>query len=165
MTAMWENFIVLLRQTLEIYEALLLLSRKKRQILVEVKPQELEQLTKQEELLIIKAGQLETARKAQVQEIITKLGLSPEQSQLTTLIEHADSQTADKLEEISEEFTEIAAELVELNELNEKLIKQSLELVNYNINILSQNSAESTYAPKGQPGATSSGRSILDTKA
>ena len=165
MTAIWKNFIILLNQTLEIYEALLLLSRKKRQVLVEVKPQELEQLTKQEELLIIKAGQLETLRKAQTQEIITKLGLSPEQSQLATLIEHADSQTAERLEEISEEFTEIAAELVELNELNEKLIKQSLDLVNYNINILSQNAAESTYAPKGQPGVPGSGRSILDTKA
>jgi flagellar biosynthesis/type III secretory pathway chaperone len=165
MTAMWEKFIVLLNQTLEIYEALLLLSRKKRQVLVEVKQQELEQLTKQEELLIIKAGQLETLRKAQTQELITELGLSPEQAQLAILIEHADSQTAGKLEEISEEFTEIAAELVELNELNEKLIKQSLELVNYNINILSQNTADSTYAPKGKPGASGSGRSILDTKA
>lgn len=164
MTAMWDKLVALLNHTLNVYQALLQLSRKKREILVEAKPQELEALTKQEERLIIEAGKLEKLRLSTIQELAASLGIAPEQAVLSTLIEHADSDTAAELQKISQQFSGLTGELTQLNALNEKLIRQSLEFVNYNINVLSQATAESTYAPKGQPEANRPGRSLLDTK-
>lgn len=164
MTAMWDKFVNLLNQTLLIYQALLQLSRKKREILVEAKPQELEQLTKQEEMLIIEAGKLDKLRQTLTGELAAALGLPPGQTVLSVLIERADTETAAKLRTVSETFTEINDELLKLNELNERLIQQSLEFINFNINVLSQNKAEPTYAAKGQSELNGAGRSILDTK-
>ncbi|XER08374.1 hypothetical protein SRRS_39890 [Sporomusa rhizae] len=164
MAAMWEKLVILLNHTLQIYQALLQLSRKKREILVEAKPQELELLTKQEERFIIEAGKLEKLRLSTIQELAAALGIAPERAVLSELVEHADSDTAAELKKIGQQFSGLAGELTQLNELNEKLIQQSLEFVNYNINVLSQATAESTYAPKGQPETTRPGRSLLDTK-
>lgn len=165
MTAMWDKLVLLLNQTLQIYQALVQLSQKKREILVKANPQALEQLTKQEEMLIIEAGKLEKLRLPLIKELVAALGLDTEQTALATLITHADSQTATKLRTISETFTNITDELAQLNAVNEKLIKQSLDFINYNINVLSQTTAESTYASKGQTGSGKIGRSLLDTKA
>lgn len=165
MAAMWEKLIVLLNQILQIYQALLRLSRKKREILVAANPQDLEQLTKQEELLIIEAGKLETRRQTLVGELAAALGTAPDQTALSILIEHADSRTADQLKQINATFAVITAEIVKLNAINERLIKQSLDYINFNINILSQSTAESIYAPKGQTETARPGKSILDAKA
>ncbi|XEQ98304.1 hypothetical protein SPX_31960 [Sporomusa paucivorans] len=164
-TAVWDKLILLLTQNLQIYQALLRLSQKKREVLVAVNPQDLEQLTKQEEMLIIEAGKLEKLRQTLTGELAAALSLSPGQTALAVLIEQAEAETAAKLRTISETFTGVTAELVELNAVNEKLIKQSLDYINYNINILSQSTAEPTYAPKGQPDTGRAGKSMFDAKA
>ncbi|MBP2636916.1 MAG: FlgN protein [Firmicutes bacterium] len=164
MTVMWEKLIVILNQTLQIYQALLQISRQKRETLIAADPQTLDQLTKQEEMLIIEAGKLEKQRQPIMQELAAALGITLNDVTLSTLVQYADDETAAELEEISEEFLDITAELTQLNELNEKLIKQSLEYINYNINVLSQTAAESTYAPQGQDGPGKIGRFILDKK-
>lgn len=164
MTAIWDKLVILLNQILQIYQALLQLSRKKREILVAANPQELEQLTKQEEMLIIEAGKLETLRVSLTRELATALGMTPDDTALAVLLERADSQTANKLKTISQTFAEVTDELVMLNELNEKLIRQSLNYINYNINILSHSTAEPTYAAKGQVESARLSRSILDAK-
>ncbi|MDF2571196.1 MAG: FlgN protein [Sporomusa sp.] len=165
MTAMWEKLIILLNQTLELYQTLLLLSQRKRDVLKEAKPQELEVLTKQEEVLIIKAGKLETSRKTLMNELAAATGLPPNETTLKALIAHADQETAAKLTDISDKFAQLTGELDELNILNARLIQQSLDIINYSINILSQSAVGPTYAPKGQPPSATSSRSILDTKA
>ncbi len=164
MTAIWGKLILLLNQTLKIYQDLLQLSRKKREILIAANPQALEQVTKQEEMLIIEAGKLEKLRLPVTRELADALNMPPDQVAISALSEQADSETANQLRSLSKEFTEVSAELVKLNELNEKLIKQSLDYISYNINILSQSKAEPIYAPKGQTGMAGSGCSILDAK-
>ena len=165
MIDMWDKLIDLLNQTLEIYQALLELSRKKRAILAKAKPQELEMLTKQEEVLILEAGKLENLRLKHMDELAAALGLSEEKKTLAALINCADEETADELQAISEEFAQINEELLELNEINAKLIQQSLEFINYSINILSRSAVGPTYAAKGDTTPAGANRSILDAKA
>ena len=165
MTEMWAKLITLLNQTLTLYQALLALSRKKRDVLVEARPQELEQLTKQEEVLIIEAGRLETARLNLAREIAAAAGLPPAATALSSLIDKADRETARELSALSESFEQVTKELLEINGLNTKLIEQSLDFINYNINILSQSVVGPTYLPKGQPLDKGSSRTILDTRA
>lgn len=162
---MWDELIILLNQTLEIYQALLKLSRQKRDILAAAKPQELDLLTKQEEVLIIEAGKLEPLRMTLTSELAAMLGLAPGETALSVLTERADNETAEKLKLIGEKFAKVTGELAELNELNTKLIQQSLDFINFSINLLSQNTAGTTYAPKGQAAPTYPTRSILDTRA
>ncbi|HWR06976.1 flagellar protein FlgN [Sporomusa sp.] len=163
---MWDKLIILLNQTLELYQALLQLSRKKRDILVEAKPQELDLLTNQEEVLIIEAGKLETKRLTLTREIATAVGSATSGVVAwSAMIDWADSDTADKLKKLSEEFEQVTGELAKINEINTKLIEQSLDFIKYNINILSQSVVGPTYAPKGQTAPPGSSRSILDTRA
>lgn len=165
MTAMWDKLIILLNQTLELYQALLVLSRKKRDILVEARPQELELLTKQEEVLIIEAGKLENMRLTLARELAAAAGLAPSATALSSLIACAGSETARELSGLSDRFEQVTKDLVEINGLNTKLIEQSLDFINYNINILSQSAVGPTYLPKGQPLEKGSSRAILDTRA
>ncbi len=165
MTVMWSKLIIFLNQTLALYQALLALSRKKRDILVEARPQELDQLTRQEEVLIIEAGRLETARLTLAREIAAAAGLPPSATALSSLITCADDKTARELSALSDSFEQVTKELVEINGLNTRLIEQSLNFINYNINILSQSAVGPTYLPKGQPLDKGSSRTILDAKA
>ncbi|HWR45790.1 flagellar protein FlgN [Sporomusa sp.] len=162
---MWDKLIILLNQTLELYQALLKLSQKKRDILVEAKPHDLDLLTRQEEVLIIEAGKLETMRLTLTRELAAAAGLAPGETAWSALIECADSETSNKLKALSEKFDRVTRELVEINELNTKLIEQSLDFINYNINILSQSAVGPTYVPKGQTAPSGPSRSILDTRA
>lgn len=165
MTAMWDKLIVLLNQTLEIYQALLKLSRQKRELLIAAKPQELEQLTKQEEVLIIEVGKLEAMRLVLTRQLVEAIDMTSSETDLSSLIERADEQTAAKLRELSDRFNQVTGELVEYNKLNTRLIQQSLEFINFNINILSQNAVGPTYAAKGQAAPAGPSRSILDARA
>ena len=165
MTALWDKIVLVLNQTLQVYQALLQLSHRKREILTVANSQELEQLTKQEEMLVIQAGKLEKIRLTIIQELAAGLGLPTSQLILSTLAKHADGPTAVKLIEINKTFSEVTRELAKLNKLNSMLIQQSLDYVSYNINILSQNKADPTYAPQGQNSPGKPGRTILDTKA
>ncbi|CQR70459.1 hypothetical protein SpAn4DRAFT_1428 [Sporomusa ovata] len=116
-------------------------------------------------MLIIEAGKLEKLRQPLIKELAAALGMASGQTALSAFINHADSQISAKLTVIREQFTGITDELAQLNKLNERLIQQSLDYISYNINVLSQTMAESTYVPKGQNGEDRNRRSILDTKA
>ncbi|BBB91690.1 MAG TPA: flagellar protein FlgN [Methylomusa anaerophila] len=161
MTAIWEKLITIMHQTIQLYQTLLELSRQKREALVAVNIQEVESITRQEELLIIEAGKLEKSRQAAIEQIIARHNLSAANPTLMQVKELADEQTAARIESIGEQIASLVKELVALNQLNTKLINQSLEYINFSINVMTQAAAEPTYSPQAsQPQP----RSILDWK-
>ena len=161
---MWEKLVVLLTETLKAYQALLEMSRKKHELLVKVKPQELDKITQQEEVIILHAGKVDAAREAVVKELAGLYGIAGDAITFVALKEHADESTRKELAELAEELEKVLEQLAPLNKLNVELIQQSLQYIDFNINILAQNSTSPTYAPKGQNNQPTQKRVIFDAK-
>lgn len=159
----WEALLVVLHKILNIYQELLLLSQQKKQVIVAVKPQELEKITKQEEVLIMQVGKLENMRGKIVRELMTVHGMLEGDASLARLQEIASPDMREKLTVFNEKIDAVMAELVPLNKLNSELIEQALGFINYNINILSQTAVGPTYAAKGQANEQTK-RTVFDAK-
>lgn len=159
----WDALLVVLHKILNIYQELLLLSQQKKQVIVAVKPQELEKITKQEEVLIMQVGKLENMRGKIVRELMTVHGMLEGDASLTRLQEIATPDMREKLTVFNGKIDAVMAELVPLNKLNSELIEQALGFINYNINILSQTAVGPTYAAKGQANEQTK-RTVFDAK-
>lgn len=164
MTAMWDKLVAILLETLSIYEILLDLSKAKREILVQAKPKELELITKQEEAIILKAGKIEAVRVSVITELANVYGIESNEISLSNLVKSADSKTSQQLNEINGNLDRVLHELEKNNKINVELISQSLNFVNYNINILAQTMSEPTYAPQGQSNQAGTSKTIFDAK-
>ncbi|MBP2651812.1 MAG: FlgN protein [Firmicutes bacterium] len=160
----WGKLTELLDATIELYTAILALSKAKREALVEVKTQKLESITQQEELLIIKVGKLEVAREKIMVEIAQENGLELEVLTLSKLEDLAENGQAEQLAKLAGDFDRIMTELVPLNRLNTELIEQALGFINFNINVLAQSTALSTYAPQGQNQNGTEVRKLIDQR-
>jgi flagellar biosynthesis/type III secretory pathway chaperone len=162
--ANWDKLIALLTEMAALYQAILGLSRQKRDILIAVKPHDLEAVTKQEELLILQVGKLEAARVKLMQQLAAASGVSVDDLTLTDVKKLAGPEIAEKLDKIATDFDRIMAELAPVNKLNAELIQRALSFINYNINILTQSTAGPTYAPQGQSTPDSHVRKLVDQK-
>lgn len=164
MKANWENLITVLGEMAGIYRVLLDLSRQKRDVLIAVKPQNLESITKNEELLILQVGKLEAIRGKMMKEIASAGGIDVDSLTLAKIRELAGPDEAARLEAVGAELTSIMAELAPVNKLNAELIQQALGFINYNLNLLTQSTAGPTYAPKGAGQQDSQMRKLVDRK-
>lgn len=162
--ANWDKLVTLLGEMVSLYEAILELSRQKRDILIAVKPQDLEAVTKQEELLILQVGKLDAARGKLLQQLAAAGGVAAQELTLPKIKELAGPEAGERLDKIAAEFERIMAELAPVNKLNAELIQQALGFVNYNINLLTQSSAGPTYAPQGKNTQETQLRKLVDKK-
>lgn len=153
MEILWDKFINIMSQILEDYRQLLKLGKEKQKILVAADVEGLINITKQEELIVLKINKLEWQRKAAVKEIAEahKLKGNYQADEFIQSIfeikKLADAKEAERLNLLAEELTAGINELTALNRLNSQLIEQSLEFINFNINILSAASFGPTYSP------------------
>lgn len=164
MKANWDKLIALLTEMVGLYQAILGLSRQKRELLIAVKPQDLETVTKQEELLILQVGKLESARSRLTQEIAVASGRTSVALTLAELKELAGPLEAERLEAIAADLDRIMQELAPVNQLNAELIQRALGFINYNLNLLTQSSAGPTYAPGGRSTQENRQRKLVDRK-
>jgi flagellar biosynthesis/type III secretory pathway chaperone len=164
----WQNLIFLLNKMADLYAELLELGKAKKEILVSGKADNLPPLTKQEEVLVLKAGKFETARLQLVAELAAHYGRKPEEVNLTELERLSQAEGYFDVQKAGERLKTIVGELSDMNELNAQLTKQALFFVNCNINLLMQNTADSTYAPvnnsPNQSGNTARSRLLIDRK-
>lgn len=160
----WEKLVALLTEMVDLYRVILQLSRQKSEALIAAKTQELEAITKKEELLILRVGKLEAARGKLMQQIAASYGLAVEGLTLSKMQELTEPDIAEQLGKFAAGFDSIMNELAPVNQLNTELIEQALSYVNYNINLLTHSKASNTYAPQGQGGQSPQIRKLVDRK-
>lgn len=160
---MWDKLVFLMTEIVAMYRLILKLSQDKKKVLVSARVDELNELTKQEEGLILQIGKLESAREQVVAELAGLYGLLAKDLTLAKAKELAGGEVSAKLQAIEEELSQITAELVPINQINTELIQQSLNYVNYNLNILTQGSTSTNYAAKGQ-GESPRPKAVIDAK-
>ena len=161
----WKNLLNVLQQILSICQAFLTLSEQKQKVLIAANSQELEQIVKQEDSLLVQISKLEKMRETIIQEILAAHSVQNTEISLEALKKIAKPDVREQLEVFSKELKQIMDQLGPLHTLNAELIQQALGFINYNVNVLSQIAVGPTYASGGQTDQQAPKRTLFDAKA
>lgn len=123
------------------YRDLLNLARKKKDILVAGQVQELDKLLAAEHALILRAGRLEEERLSLVKDLAAQRELDAGEITLGHLIEGLEEPEQSRARELAGELRELLAELQAENRLNQQLIRQSLDFIEFSLGLFSAKSA------------------------
>ena len=158
------SLINVLKQQAAVYEDILKISQNKTNIIVEGKVTELENLVKLEQSLVVKVGKLESTREELVGKLSEELKLKSDSINVSELVEHLGADESDELRSHQEKILGILGNLKHANELNSRLINNSLEYIDFSINLLtSVDSGNNSYGNSGKV-SDSKKRSFLDVK-
>ena len=126
----------------KIYHDLLDISKNKTDIIVEGKVQGLEKLTKVEQTLILKMSDLENQLEKNVKPLVEELEIKEENVTISILLNYLQGENKKRLEELRENIFSVINEFEHVNKLNSKLIQNSLEYINFSINLFSNVNAD-----------------------
>ena len=138
MASLVENLIDLLEQENSEYEKLLELSMKKTPVIIEGDISKLEEITDEEQIIVGKVNRLDKEREQVMQDIaavLTKDVQTLKLSKLTALLSGRPAEQR-KLSEIHAKLKITMNQMVRVNNQNRELIQSSLEMVQYNMNVL-----------------------------
>ncbi|NJD03307.1 MAG: flagellar protein FlgN [Ruminiclostridium sp.] len=159
-----DGLIDVLKNEAGLYREVLKISHEKTHIIVEGKAAELDSLTRKEQALVLQIADLEEIR----EKIAVKFSeyYKKDASQLTVSIiaSMLPQGKALELRGALVELSQILKEIKEANSLNAKLIRNSLEYIDFSINLLT--GAEASCNMYGNSGQTNDGRkrNLLDVK-
>ena len=169
MASLMEELITTLSKEEELYRELLPIQERKTQIIIENNIEQLQVITGEEQETIDKVTALERKREEIIKDIGTVLNKNPKTLTLTNLIQIMAKQPEDrdKLQELHDRLEESVKKLVKVNERNQMLIKQSLEMIEFNMNLLQSTrivpgSNYTKNASEWEPGAFQTG--MFDAK-
>jgi flagellar biosynthesis/type III secretory pathway chaperone len=148
----------------EIYKTIYEISNNKTDLIVGGKVNEIENITKIEQTLIIKISKLEDEREKIIGKLCDILAKKPEELTISMLIEKLGQDDADELKTCQEKIVRIISNLKKTNDLNAKLIKNSLEYIDFSINMMTSiDTVNNSYGSSGFSGETKK-RNFFDMK-
>ena len=169
MSGVWEELIGILDGIGEEYLKMTGLAEQKRDALVNVKVENISKLIAEEEALIKSITRLEDRRVLLVEQIARANGWTDQRIKLLDLVERAPAEYAERMKRIGQRLADIVMQIAMLNGINNNLLKQAMQIIEYNINIMSNAQATPFYDAGGaQPqrdGKGGFGFSVLDRKA
>lgn len=164
MENMITTFQEILKKELTIYMQILSISQKKTDIIIKGKISELDMLVKEEQELISALGKLESSREEVIIKICEALNLKSSEVTMTDILEKLHPNQASALNVIRNKLLELTSELKTINDNNGKLIKNSLEFIDFSINVLSDAANPgNNYNSTGYSGGASQ-KSVFDKK-
>jgi len=131
-----EKVIHYLEKENDIYERLLSISRQKKDVIIDGKINELDSIIKMEGNLIMEVSKLEDEREKAVDDLAKELGCKREELSISYLCSKVVDERTAHLKKIADTIGDTLKELKEINDLNGKLIEQSLEFINFSINLV-----------------------------
>lgn len=159
-----DRLIELLENQKMIYTGLLDVAKKKTTVLVEAKVQELDNITKVEQALVLNMAKLEEAFGSVLLSLKQDFSINDNEINITTIMNHLSDDNSTKTKALRNDIIEIINRLNQLNEHNSHLIKNSLDYINFSINLFS-NSKSGTSGGYHQSGDIQmDARSIFDKK-
>lgn len=143
-----ENLIDILNKVLVeeivVYKELLEVIDKKTDILVKGDIKELDELTTKEHDIINRLGKFENLREKVIFNIQHRMGIKNDLD-VTKLLEMLGEEEGKELSSLRDELLDVLSQIKDKNQLNSSLIQDSLEYINLNINLMTQNNTELTY--------------------
>jgi flagellar biosynthesis/type III secretory pathway chaperone len=160
-----ERLLDILAKECEFFVNFLKVSREKTEFILKRKTEELQSLTKEEENWVSNLKKLEENREDCIQQIGYSLGLQNE-LKISTLIPLLGGNEAQKLSEVQDELNNLIEELKNINEINGNLLKNSLEYIDFMLNIVSNASdvSDNSYGSGGKLAGNSETRRMMDFK-
>lgn len=161
----WEKLTDIFLEILALYQNVLKLGYQKRDVLVENSVEELMEITKQEEILLLQLAKLDRIRQSVIQDLSQMYGLGDKKYTMYQLSEMTDQEMIYNLKEVDQELSKVVLELSQLNEVNKQLVDQGLLIANYSLNLLAQSTVGPTYHPNEKASSAPSARTLFDSKA
>ncbi len=159
-----KQLIDVLNQENEIYDTISKISNNKTNLIVGGKVTELESIIKVEQSLILKISKLEDEREKIVDKLCDLLGKKPEEVTISSLAAQLGQNDSAKLKDCQEKMVDTIKSLKNTNDLNSKLIKNSLEYIDFSINMMTSiDTVNNSYGSSGQTG-DSKKRNFFDMK-
>ena len=152
-----------LRQEKNLYEALLELPDQKTLMVVRNKVRDLEQLTLKEQQFIREMGRFEQIRQSLLGHFAQEKELTEVPQNLSALLSFLSEEDAAEIEQLRQDLISVIGEIGEKNRLNETLINQSLDIIQLNLELLTQDENTNPYGKKADTKNKQS-RQIFDAK-
>lgn len=133
-----ENLMDILDQENTEYEMLLGLSMKKTPVIVAANLEELQKITDEEQNVINRISHLEQLRQENVKDIANVINRDVNTLKLMDLIQMLESRPEErnKLAAIYDRLSDTMGKMVRVNEQNRELIRNALEMVEFDMNLL-----------------------------
>lgn len=138
MASLIENLITQLNEEYAVYEKLLAVSMEKTAVIVSNNLDKLKDITDREQLLVDTVTGLESTRRNTMREIAVVLNKRNVELRVSDVVEFLEGQPQfhDPLLQINEKLAKLARKLKDVNSHNQNLITESLEMIEFNINLL-----------------------------
>lgn len=150
-TVIIDKLIEILNKEVAVYEGVMKLANEKTDVIIAGKVSELEGITKLEQSSIITLSKLEEEREALVEQLATELNMEPSELTLKSLMKQLPKEQSKKLKGCYDAFPKIFNDLRNANVLNSKLIRSSLDYIDFSMNVLTSTGATGNYGISGQP--------------
>lgn len=148
MTKSMDQLILALTKEHDIYQDYFQLAKKKKEIIISGHVAELESITKVEQDMIVTMGKIDHIRTSIVGNLLAELNIKSVES-LTELAGYLPKEIQAKIIAIKDKLEQVLGDIRGLNELNTSLLKQSLDYIDFNMNLLlSMESKGSTYSSR-----------------
>lgn len=169
MASLMEELISTLSQETDFYNTLLPIAEEKTKAIVANDLERLQEITEREQEAVGRVNALERKRTEVINNMGIVLGRKPQELTLTELIRVTEKQPKDRaaLSELKEKLGDAVKKLEELNERNRVLIQHSLEMIEFNMNLVQstrmvQGNNYTKSAGESMPGASQTG--MFDAK-
>ena len=138
MASLMEDLISILEQEDSLYEDLLKLSMSKTPVLISGDLEALSRITEYEQEIVNKVNALDKKREEGMKDIANVLGKDVKTLKLTDLIDVLRSRPAEqnRLAAIYDKLSDTIGQMKRTNEQNRELIESSLEMVQFDMNVL-----------------------------
>lgn len=138
MASLMEELMMALESEITEYEKLLELSKKKTSIIVKGDTDTLQKLTDEEQLVVDKITALDSKRATVTKDIANVVNKDVEELKLSVLIKMLEKQPAEqkRLATITDKLKTVVNDVKVINSQNGDLIKHSLEMVEFELNMV-----------------------------
>lgn len=138
MASLMENLMDVLEKECVAYEELLGLSMQKTPVIVAGNLEELTRITDEEQLVVGRINRLEKERMQVMKDIANVMNKDVNQLKLVGLIQMLESrpQESQRLSQIHDSLKAVTANMQRVNEQNKELLKNALEMVEFDMNLL-----------------------------
>ncbi|MGM0855020.1 MAG: flagellar protein FlgN [Bacillota bacterium] len=155
-----------LEKLYKLHNSLFGLSVSKTDVIKKGDMSELDRVLRDEQKYLAAIHTVEAERQRESSHYLQSRGVHlSEPPTLSQCIEHSSSGEQEKLAHWQKKLVDIIGELKVQNELNQKLIYQSLQFVNMNLSMMQPQPDQSTYSRPNGEKPSPSGRSMFDSKA
>ncbi len=159
-----DKLLEILEQEYTVYEDILRLSKDKTNTIIEGKVSELDNIVKLEQALVMQIARIDEKREEVLLQICNETNAGEKTMNISEIRKHTTEVQSKRLEEYQKRMLGIVNELGHINKLNSKLIQNSLEFIEFSLNLMANaDAASNNYGKKGNS-SDKSRKNLIDMK-